>query len=85
MYNPRMWTEVDLTVLTSSSFVCQALGVMADHAKASAAGKRLSALDPDGNDGFRSKPCHDPIYRIKTSWSVRTLLATTVWASEFVT
>jgi len=48
------------------------------------AGKHVSALDPDGNDGFRNKPCHDPIYRITTSGSVRTLLATSVRASEFV-
>jgi len=35
MDTPRMSTGVDLTVLTASSFACQALGVMADHAKAS--------------------------------------------------
>ena len=33
MYTPRMWTEVDLAVLTACSFACQALEVMADHAK----------------------------------------------------
>jgi len=82
MYIPHMCAGVNLTVLTACSFACRALAVMPDHMMA---GTHVSTLDPGGDDGFRNKPCNGPIYRIATSWSVRTLLATTVRASDFMT